>query len=88
MPSHRVVRSRSGTYRFRPRRLHLSIEPRNLRKHVGGEQPNGVALTPLQTVQKYFDIAGRAFDNTYSITEGEPIGKIPRPLGYSGHPSS
>ena len=61
---------------FDPRRLDFIIEPGDLLQHAGGEQPNGVALTSLHTVQKYLDIAGRAFDKTDTITVGEPIVKI------------
>ena len=61
---------------FDPRRLDFIIEARDLLQRAGGEQPDGVALTSLHTVQKHLDIAGRAFDQTDAIAVGEPIVKI------------
>ena len=61
---------------FDPRRLDFVVEPGDLLQRAGGEQPDRVALTSLHTVQKYLDIAGRAFDKTDPITVGEPIVKI------------
>jgi hypothetical protein len=58
---------------FDPRGMDFIIEPRNFLQHAGGEQPDWVGLTSLDTVQKHLDVAGRAFDKTDAVTVDEPI---------------